>query len=609
MWNLTVLSALLLLSAPLQVLHAGIKHYGFTTQPPETVLADTVYTYRVRTTTGGCALKQAIWRLEQAPTGVSLETDTGAVTAEAELRISQAEVSKRSLRLHWNLGNVAPGSHDFTLSWQAQTQCPFHSAQWGPIVQQQWTVNVHPNDWYDGDLHVHTQHSERGPEAGGIYDYYRRMVNLAADDNGDTFADRRRYSPRGRLHWLVTSDHTDRTYQECGAHFYAWCGGDVHSATGLDVAKYWTEKAPSTLIVMGAEISNLFLGHFGFIPLNPYPNHPLYAPNYAEKPTHYLQDNGYGAGVFRERWVDTNTTNSEEMAQIHELNALAIVNHEAGPAPWVTFDWTTRNFDGIEIWNGGLLHDRFDDHAYHALLKLNPVIFQQQIKASLAAPPRAFSWIDLLKAGHWPMAAVGGSDTHDFNEVTCDRQLKCKMTRVGFATPMTSIRATHFVWADGHNGVVDGLRQGRTVVHDGANFLVMHAEYEGKRYQIGDSIPYRVGSPITLRAFGRAAKNALNNSRVLLTLGTSGDIADRNVDVLYNARNTAHFISSFNGQTHMRNIESDSNFDRSVDITLSEEQLKNGRYFIWSEFLPITSSRLLVGKDIALTGAIRVDKQ
>ena len=40
---------------------------------------------------------------------------------------------------------------------------------------------------------------------------------------------------------------------------------------------------------------------------------------------------------------------------------------------WVEYDWSSLDFDGLEVWNGGNRHDQDDDSAYHGGIDLGAV--------------------------------------------------------------------------------------------------------------------------------------------------------------------------------------------------------------------------------------------
>ncbi len=589
------------------------ENYGYAAIPPAMALADSFYTYDLRTNIGACSTDRVEWTLVAAPAGARLELPGVEQTlAAGETYVHEAGGAARErAKVAWDLDGAAPGCAGFTVAWRAWRDCgPLEDGAWGPLVTQRWSVAVRQNHWWSGDMHVHTKHSERDDQAGAVADYVQRMRNEVPSDDGGDFASRRARSLRGQLHWLIFSEHTNNEMEECGRHFARWCVEDagLAAATGRDVVQQITESlAGEVLLVVGSEVSNKFDGHFGFLPKNPYPGHPIYAPGYVEEATDYELDVGYGPGTIRERWVDGGATNAEEIAQIRAMGGLAIVNHETGPAFWVTFDWSTTDVDGFEVWNGGNRHDRFDDSAYNGDLDLNTVTEDDELTLEIPESPIDRSWLGLIKTGRWPLALVGGSDVHDYNEVVCFDG-PCDPTNQELAVPATSVWAPSFVWANGIDGVGDGLAAGRVVVHDRANFIDLRVSHDGREYGVGDTITgYGAGSPIDLRAFGRVADFVDGDNRVLLILGTRIDADDASVDVLYSSEDATHFVEELQGKDHMRYIRPDSSFDRAWTTSIDDLGPAGG-YVIWAQFVPWHNPLYLVGngQDMALTGAIRV---
>jgi hypothetical protein len=587
--------------------------YGMTTVPPTIALADTFYDYDLRTTIGACATDRVEWTYRAGPEGSALELPrSGARILPGASHLHESGGPDReSGRVRWDLGSVGPGVHRFVVAWRAFRDCGPGGGAWGPEAVQEWSLEIRDNRWYSGDLHVHTKHSERGEESGGARDYYRRMTNAAADDAGRTFGDRVRHSLRGRLHWLVFTDHTNNEHAECGRHFPRSCGDDADGATGRDVAKRLTEESNgSALLVVGSEISNKTGGHLGFLPLNPYPGHRIYAPHYESNPTDYDRDFGFGPGIFRERWVDPTATSQREIDDIHAMGGLAMVNHEDGfVGNWVKYDWTSVDFDGLEVWNGAAGHDKWDDSAYNGGINLSAVAKGNRLTSELSPERLRKSWVGMLKHGRWPFALVGGSDVHSYREVACGGAA-CDPTNAELGAPMTTVWADSFVWANGQNGVVDGLRTGRVVVHDASNFIDLRITYEGREYMVGDTIDgYVPGSVLSLRAFGHASHYVDGDNRTLMMLGTNMDATDASVRVLYSSEDEEHFVPKRLGKDHMRYIRPGASFDRSWEVRLDERSLGAGRtYFVWSQFIPWHNPLYFYGngRDMALTGAIRV---
>jgi hypothetical protein len=594
----------------------GDDAYGFATEPPTMALADTFYGFDLRTAIGDCATDRVEWSLGEAPRGARLVLPKSHVTIEpgGKARHETGGEDREAAKVLWDLGGVEPGAYAFSVSWRAWLDCgAFQDGKWGPEVTQRWTLEVRKNSWYSGDLHVHTKHSERDDTSGSVYDYYRRIQNLATDDAGRKFANRSTESLRGRLHWLVFTDHTNNEHDECGRHFATWCASedDVFNATGRDVARHFTEESGGeVLLVVGSEISNKEGGHFGFFPRNPFPGHPVYAPGYTDHPTLFDHDSGFGPGVFRERWVDPRATNQEEIDLGHAMNGLMFVNHEDGfPGNWVKYDWSSLDFDGIEVWNGGNGHDKWDDSAYNGGLDLNPISGNDELATSIPERPIFKSYIGMLKHGRWPFALVGGSDVHDYAEVVCGG-LACDPTNAELAGPTTTVWADAFVWANGTTGIADGIADGRVVVHDASNFIDLRVTYKGREYMIGDTIEgYEPDSPLTLRAFGRTAAYVDGDNRVLTILGTNGDESDPRVDVLYNSEDESHFVKKLKGKDHMRYIRPESSFDRRWDTKIDRARTGAKKtFFLWAQFIPWHNPVYLYGngRNMAETGAIRI---
>ncbi len=587
--------------------------YGFATDPPTMVLGDTFYTYDLRTNIGSCSTDQVEWHFDTAPANARLELVGAGQLAPGESVVhDQGGEAREHAKLAWDLEGVSPGCYDFVVRWRAWLDCgALDSGKWGEEVVQSFSVAVRENHWLSGDLHVHTKHSERGEEAGSAWDYYSRMVNLTQNDAGKDFADRRFRSLRGRLHWLVFSDHTNNEQEECGRVFSEWCetGAAIDQATGREIDRQITEQDPSVLLVPGSEISNKWGGHFGFLPKNPFPGHPQYAPGYDKDPTQYDFDVGYGTGIFPERWVEPASTNQEQLDLIRKLGAFSIVNHETMLAPWVSYDWSSQDFDGLEVWNGGFRHDRFDDDAYHGGIDLNSVAEQNQLGTTMPETPIEDSWLGQLKKGRFPVILVGGSDVHDYNEVVCFNG-PCDPTNSELAVPTTSVWAPSFVWTNGVDGIVDGIARGRVVVHDLSNFIDLRVVYHGLEYMVGDTIDgYVVGEPLTLRAFGRVANFVDGDNRVVLIYGTAMGVADDSVRVLYNSEDEKHFVQLLKTKDHMRYIHPDANFDRQIEVSLSAQDLgADGVFYIVSQFIPFHNPIYVLGngQDMAVTGAVRI---
>lgn len=77
---------------------------------------------------------------------------------------------------------------------------------------------------------------------------------------------------------------------------------------------------------------------------------------------------------------------ADMIAQARAAGCFATLNHPFGPSSWVSFDWTSRGYDAMEVWNGGAGFDASDRDAVNA-------------------------WMCDLALGKRTVA-VGGSDNH-----------------------------------------------------------------------------------------------------------------------------------------------------------------------------------------------------
>ena len=151
-------------------------------------------------------------------------------------------------------------------------------------------------------------------------------------------------------------------------------------------------------------------------------------------------------------------TGGEGVDWCHGNGGFAIVNHPYALAPWIEFDWTSLEYDAMEIFNGGA---RFDTGDRDSLL----------------------AWACDVSEGR-PVVPVGGSDTHTIATPTPPPGLLDQA--LGYPTT--------WVWSD--KGDVDSLlgalTSGRTVVGDPATRLDMVAFNDDIAVGPGESIDGRV---------------------------------------------------------------------------------------------------------------------
>lgn len=124
------------------------------------------------------------------------------------------------------------------------------------------------------------------------------------------------------------------------------------------------------------------------------------------------------------------------------LGGLAIVNHPYSAAgTWIEYDWTSFDYDALEIYNGGLLYDKGDFKSTYAFF------------CDLANGKKTFP--------------IGGSDNHRAYTPLPGTLLN---SALGFVR--TWVYVERLSWAD----IVKALEMGKIVVGDGQNFVQVFAE-------------------------------------------------------------------------------------------------------------------------------------
>ncbi len=119
------------------------------------------------------------------------------------------------------------------------------------------------------------------------------------------------------------------------------------------------------------------------------------------------------------------------VGQARDAGCFVTLNHPFGPAPWVAFDWTTYDYDAIEIYNGSLGWDTFDYQAMQAYL----------CDVSLGRD----------------VTALGGSDNHRVNiEPPGD------LSNPPLGWPTIYVFASDFSWPS----IIEGMDNGMTSVSD-----------------------------------------------------------------------------------------------------------------------------------------------
>lgn len=163
----------------------------------------------------------------------------------------------------------------------------------------------------------------------------------------------------------------------------------------------------------------------------------------------------------------------DAVAAVHGLGAWAVVNHPyAFAAPHIAYDWTARDYDAMEVWNGSASFDAGD-----------------------AASVRA--WLCDLASGR-AVTAVGGSDCHE-----AAVEYPGSATNPAIGAPTTSVWVTTLTWP----AVFEGLRQGRAVVHDAESFVALWAAptMADRAVMPGDALMVTTGTEAVFELEGTAS--------------------------------------------------------------------------------------------------------
>ncbi|MDZ4845003.1 MAG: CehA/McbA family metallohydrolase [Chitinophagales bacterium] len=299
--------------------------------------------------------------------------------------------------------------------------------------------------WYVGDLHVHATGASN--DTGG--DSYPEDVKRVAIERG--------------LDFVVLTDHSNSTGSDAtttdedsllfnqGPEFPYW-----------DSAAFYTDA--NFLMIDGNEISpvnldnNIPTGHIGCVPMD------LSAFN-----KEY---------VFTDRPKGT-VNGANAMSQATAAGCFKILNHPYALIKWIAYDWTSYDYDAMEIWNGTIGFDPYgDEDAYQA-------------------------WICDLLAGK-QVTPIGSSDCHRVNTAPPGTGLN---PALGY--PSTAVFAQSLLW----NNIMQGLKNGDVAIFEGESRLFINDYTENKCHANGNNISW-------LRLRGKA-DSKLQNAVLKLHLYTS----------------------------------------------------------------------------------------
>ncbi|MCA9581594.1 MAG: CehA/McbA family metallohydrolase [Myxococcales bacterium] len=277
-----------------------------------------------------------------------------------------------------------------------------------------------PGQWFHGDFHVHA-------------------TGASNDTGGESFPEDIKETAISRgLDFIVLTDHSNST-------------GSDPDTLDEDPAlfnmgpefPYWDRAAElsdeSFLMIDGNEISpravgdKVPTGHIGCIPEN-LETFDRSSP---------IVDRPRGS-----------VTGGEALADALDRGCFTVINHPYS-LPHVSYDWTSYDYDALEVWNGtppGFVVTDF--WGYDA-------------------------WMCDLLAGR-TVAAVGGSDNHRIHIEPPGEGL----TNPALGYPTTAVYAEEFTWAS----IMKGLRRGHTAIFEGQSRIALDAYDAQGKHAEGDRV-------------------------------------------------------------------------------------------------------------------------
>ena len=380
-----------------------------------------------------------------------------------------------------------------------------------------------PGRWFAGDFHVHSTGASNDTGAESTPERIREVA-----------------IERG-LEFVVLTDHSNST------------GSDT-TTRDEDPAlfnlgpefPYWDKAAMLSdemfLMVDGNEISPVHepptepTCHIGCYPLEL----DTFNPNIA----------------FRDR-PRSSLTCAEIVPQAREAGCFVTVNHPFVVTSWMAFDWTTRDYDALEVFNGGAGWDKFDHLA-------------------------VLGWACDLALGR-DTVAIGGSDNH-----------RIETEPPGILANPPLGRPTTWVWSGALDwkGIIAGLQDGRVSVGDTGVALELDVYDAAKRWLGLQGDEVASGEVAWLRARG-ALHNSEGEARKLQFVRVrSGACNDTRTEFEITAPEPElEVLAEFD-------VEPGVAFDEAVEVELAPGDVA----FVW---LRPPTADVLGAHGVAVTNAIR----
>lgn len=257
---------------------------------------------------------------------------------------------------------------------------------------------LRPGRWYVGDFHVHA-------------------TGASNDTGGDSTPERiKEVMTQLGMEFVVLTDHSNSTGSDPSTR-----EEDPELFNQGPEFPFWERAAELSdanfLMIDGSEMSptadgvgNFPVGHIGCYPRDL----RTFDPNVA------FMDRPRGE-----------ITGAQTIEQARDAGCYVTLNHPFGPVSWVAFDWTSFDYDAVEIYNGGLGWDPVDRGALDAYM------------------------CDISQGRR--ITALAGSDNHRINEPFPGGVLDAPP-----GSPQTYVWAQNLAWDE----LVESLDRGHVTVSD-----------------------------------------------------------------------------------------------------------------------------------------------
>lgn len=172
-----------------------------------------------------------------------------------------------------------------------------------------------------------------------------------------------------------------------------------------------------------------------------------------------------------------NTNWDQIFNEIHTRGGWAIVNHPCNPTG-MRYDFSSDDYDALEVWNGSLGVDQFDFAGIN-------------------------KWLDDLGRGK-KTVAVGGSDCHQAHTIPPGEGGEAAL---GY--PHNSLWVDSFTWPS----IIDAYAKGRLVIHDYNNFIDLKAYHEDGSYggMISETVWVKVNENVKFTLNGYIRNTDISN--------------------------------------------------------------------------------------------------